>query len=89
MYSRAVIREDGASVRKGGFMSSTAMRLRPDEVDKLLAANAEARRLLEKHQWSGLTPMESHGVCPECCGSSWSGHRPGCAIATALEELEE
>jgi hypothetical protein len=69
-------------------MPTTVIRVRPDEVDELLAAYAEARRLLAKHQWSGLTPTESHGVCPECCGSSWSGHRPGCAIAAALEEPE-
>ena len=45
------------------------------------------RRLLEKHQWSGLTPVKSHGVCPECCGAEppfGQGHRPGCAIAAAV-----
>ena len=45
------------------------------------------RRLLEKHQWSGLTPAKSHGVCPECCGAEppfGQGHRPGCAIAAAV-----
>jgi hypothetical protein len=56
------------------------------EMEALRAANAEQRRLLEKHQWSGLTPTRSGGVCPECCASARSplGHRPGCAIAAAL-----
>ena len=66
-------------------MSNTAIRLSPDDVGKLLAQNAEMRRLLEDHQWSGLTPAKSHGVCPECCGSSRYGHRPGCALDAALE----
>ena len=46
--------------------------------------NAKLRLLLEKHQWSGLTPAKSHGVCPECSGAVGHGHRPGCAIAAAL-----
>lgn len=56
------------------------------EIDALRAENAEQRRLLQKHQWSGLTPPRSGGVCPECCASARSeeGHRPGCAIAGAL-----
>jgi hypothetical protein len=56
------------------------------DIDTLRAENAELRRLLEKHQWSGVTPYKSHGVCPECCAShsSGQGHRPGCAIAAAL-----
>ena len=56
------------------------------EIDMLRAENAEQRRLLGKHQWSGLTPSRSGGVCPECCASARfaQGHRPGCAIAAAL-----
>jgi hypothetical protein len=53
----------------------------------LRAANAELRRLLEKHQWAGLTPYKSTGCCPECAGSAppqGNGHRPGCAIEMAL-----
>jgi hypothetical protein len=53
----------------------------------LRAENAELRRLLEKHQWAGLTPVKSAGCCPECCGSSsprGRGHRLGCAIAAIL-----
>jgi hypothetical protein len=55
-------------------------------IEALRAENAEQRRLLQKHQWSGLTPLRSGGVCPECCASARSaeGHRPGCAIAAAL-----
>lgn len=56
------------------------------DIETLRSENAELRRLLEKHQWSGVTPAKSHGVCPECCASARSeqGHRPGCAIAAAL-----
>jgi hypothetical protein len=56
------------------------------ENDALRAENAGQRRLLAKHQWSGLTPSKSGGVCPECCASrrSGHGHRPGCAIAATL-----
>jgi hypothetical protein len=56
------------------------------DIEALRAENAEQRRLLQKHQWSGLTPLTSGGVCPECCASARSaeGHRPGCAIAAAL-----
>ncbi len=56
------------------------------ENEALRAENAAQRRLLDKHQWSGLTPSRSGGVCPECCASARSahGHRPGCAIAAAL-----
>ena len=58
-----------------------------DGVDRLRAENAELKRLLQKHQWSGLTPIGSSGVCPECAGSAppeGAGHRPGCALAAAL-----
>ena len=56
------------------------------ENQTLRAENAEQRRLLAKHQWSGLTPSQSGGVCPECCASARFAHehRPGCAIAAAL-----
>ena len=57
------------------------------EVHRLVAENTELRRLLEKHQWGGLTPVSSTGACPECAGSAppaGRGHRPGCAIAAAL-----
>jgi hypothetical protein len=53
----------------------------------LRAENAELRRLLEKHQWSGLTPFKSAGCCPECAGAAppqGKGHRPHCAIVSAL-----
>ena len=58
-----------------------------EEVRRLRAENAELHRLLEKHQWSGLTPIKSVGACPECVGSKppdGRGHRPGCAVAAAL-----
>lgn len=59
-------------------------------VESLRAENDELRRLLQKHQWSGLTPSRSSGVCPECCGSSrTSGHRPGCALAAVLVPPED
>jgi hypothetical protein len=56
------------------------------DIQSLRSENAELRRLLEKHQWSGLTPLKSGGVCPECCASvrSPEGHRAGCAVAAAL-----
>jgi len=57
------------------------------EVAQLRALNGELRRLLEKHQWSGLTPAKSYGACPECGGSRApfaEGHHPGCAIAAVL-----
>lgn len=57
------------------------------ELAQLRALNAELRRLLEKHQWSGITPTKSYGACPECGGSQAAfaeGHRPGCAIAAIL-----
>jgi hypothetical protein len=46
----------------------------------LRAENAELRRLLEKHQWSGLTPFKSTGCCPECAGAA----PPHCASVAAL-----
>ena len=58
-----------------------------ETIRELRAQNAELRRLLEKHQWGGLTPVKSYGACPECSGSAAPfahGHRPGCAIAAAL-----
>jgi hypothetical protein len=56
-----------------------------EEVLDVLAQNAEMRRLLEEHQWSGLTPINSSGVCPVCCGSSRHGHRSDCALNEAIE----
>jgi hypothetical protein len=56
-----------------------------EEILELLAQNAELRRLLEENQWSGLTPIESGGVCPACCGSARHGHRPGCELVAAIE----
>jgi hypothetical protein len=57
------------------------------DIETLRTENDELRRLLAKHQWSGLRPWKSSGVCPECSGSSRSGgHRPGCAIAEALAQ---
>ena len=58
-----------------------------DEVSRLRKENAELRRLLSKHQWAGLTPVNSVGACPECAGTAppeGRGHRPGCALAAAL-----
>jgi hypothetical protein len=58
-----------------------------DLVTRLRAQNDELRRLLDKHQWSGLIPPKSNGACPECAGSKpprGRGHRAGCAIAAAL-----
>jgi hypothetical protein len=58
-----------------------------DELRRLRVENAELRRLLDKHQWAGLTPIGSAGACPECAGSAppdGHGHRPGCALAAAL-----
>jgi hypothetical protein len=66
-------------------MSDHAIELSPDEILELIAQNAEMRRLLGEHQWSGLTPTKSGGVCPECCGPKRNGHRPGCAIKAAVE----
>jgi hypothetical protein len=55
------------------------------DIEEFRTENDELRRLLAKHQWSGLTPLKSGGVCPECCASARSAHhRPGCAIAEAL-----
>ena len=59
-----------------------------DEVVRLRAENAELKRLLDKHQWAGLTPVGSIGSCPECAGTAppgGTGHRPGCALAMALQ----
>ncbi len=58
-----------------------------DSEARLRAENAELRRLLDRHQWAGLTPYKSSGCCPECSGASppmGKGHRPGCAIAAVL-----
>lgn len=58
-----------------------------DEVTRLRTLNAEMRRLLDKHQWSGIAPAKSYGACPECGGSAApfaEGHRRGCALAAAL-----
>src|SRR5262245_14761986 len=69
----------GAAVDDHGGVSDAETFLR--------AENAELRRLLDKHQWAGLTPVKSAGCCPECSGASpphGRGHRPGCAIAAIL-----
>jgi hypothetical protein len=59
------------------------------DIEALRTENDELRRLLSKHQWSGLTPSKSGGVCPECCASARSAeHRPGCAIAEALAQSD-
>ena len=58
-----------------------------EEARRLRAQNAELRRLLEKHQWSGLTAAKSYGACPECGGSSAplaDGHRMNCALSAIL-----
>jgi hypothetical protein len=62
-----------------------------EELLHLRTENAELRRLLQKHQWAGLTPIKSNGVCPECSGAApptGRGHRPGCAIAKALAQAK-
>jgi hypothetical protein len=68
-------------------MDEGGVELSHDEVLELIAQNAEMRRLLGEHQWSGLTPVKSGGVCPECCGPRRNGHRPGCAIEAMLEAV--
>lgn len=65
-------------------MAGQTTEISADEVRRLQKQNAEMRRLLAIHQWSGLAPLKSRGVCPECCGSSRNGHRPGCALEAAL-----
>lgn len=65
-------------------MSHNATHLGPADIEQMLGQNAEMRRLLAEHQWSGLAPLKSRGVCPECCGSSRNGHRDGCALEAAL-----
>ncbi|HYM96309.1 MAG TPA: hypothetical protein VET26_03325 [Candidatus Sulfotelmatobacter sp.] len=58
-----------------------------DQIRRLRAENGELRRLLARHQWGGLTPVQSIGACPECAGTQppeGRGHRAGCAIAAAL-----
>jgi hypothetical protein len=55
-----------------------------EELRTLLEQNREMRRLLEEHQWSGVAPVRSAGLCPECRGSRRNGHRRGCAIARLL-----
>jgi hypothetical protein len=73
-------------------MTSMPARILPEmsrEVGDVPAECAELRRLLAKHQWSGLVPAKSNGACPECAGSKppqGRGHRPGCAIAAVLGE---
>ena len=62
------------------------------EVLRLRALNGELRRLLEKHQWSGITPSKSYGACPECGGSKApgaEGHRAGCAVAAILTASDD
>jgi hypothetical protein len=66
-------------------MSDRWIELPSGEILELIAQNAEMRRLLDEHQWSGLTPTKSGGVCPECCGPKRTGHRPGCAIKAVVE----
>jgi hypothetical protein len=66
-------------------MAGNEVRLSRAEILELISQNAELRRLVGEHQWSGLTPTKSGGVCPECCGSRRKGHRPGCAINAVLE----
>ena len=69
-------------------MAGNGVALSREEVLELIAQNAEMRRLLGEHQWSGLTPVKSSGVCPECCGARRHGHRPGCAIEAMLEAVQ-
>jgi hypothetical protein len=69
-------------------MADHEVHLSRGEIMELVTQNAEMRRLLTEHQWSGLTPLKSNGVCPECCGSSRHGHRPGCALNAALQAAD-
>jgi hypothetical protein len=69
-------------------MTDPEVHLSSAEIMELITQNAELRRLLAEHQWSGLTPLKSRGVCPECCGSSRHGHRPGCAIDAVLRDAD-
>src|SRR2546423_13603499 len=58
-----------------------------DEVARLREENAELRRLLNKHQWAGLTPPGSAGAWPAGSGGAAPGgvgNPPRCAIAAAL-----
>ena len=74
-----------------GLRPSSVRATSDQELARLRALNAELRRLLEKHQWSGLTPTKSYGACPECGGSEApfaNGHNPGCAIAAVLAASE-
>ncbi|HEX3979523.1 MAG TPA: hypothetical protein VHW96_24840 [Solirubrobacteraceae bacterium] len=64
------------------------LQLSADEILDLVTQNAEMRRLLGEHQWSGLTPLKSGGVCPECCGPRRHGHRPGCALDAVLKAAD-
>jgi hypothetical protein len=66
-------------------MAGNEVELSRAEILELISENAELRRLVDEHQWSGLTPTKSGGVCPECCGSRRNEHRPGCAINAVLE----
>jgi len=68
---------------------ATILPVSDENIAGLLIENAELRRLLRKHQWSGLVPAKSNGACPECAGSKppeGRGHRPGCALAAVLAE---
>lgn len=69
-------------------MADSDVQLSHEEILELITQNAEMRRLLNEHQWSGLTPIKSGGVCPECCGSHRHGHRPGCAIDAVLRAAD-
>lgn len=64
------------------------VQLSAEETLELVTQNAEMRRLLGEHQWSGLTPAKSGGVCPECCGSKRHGHRSGCALEAVLKAAD-
>lgn len=71
----------------GGVTPTEGIEERNRELAQLRILNAELRRLLEKHQWSGITPSKSYGACPECGGSSAplaEGHHPGCAVSAVL-----
>jgi hypothetical protein len=60
--------------------SNTTADANAETIQQLRGQIAELRRLLEEHQWSGLTPTKSYGACPECSGSAAPfahGHRPG------------
>src|SRR6266705_6611712 len=63
---------DGRDIQQSLCMMRNGVKatMSEDEVSRLRTENAELRRLLTKHQGSGLTPVGSTGACPEGAGSA-------------------